>query len=572
MNRNEDTIETLNQRSDFQKWVVMNELKLDMSDEQLKSLIKNWTQIAGSSESVLKTDADDNKRYYRGEDIRTHEILEDRSKVTDNRIFTNIETIVPIVTSSPAKPIVFIPSAQGKEKQSKQKRRTNAIQMQKLLLAIFQDQKLQRKFEKIVRQHQIYRIWMFKYGIKDDKIFTEAILPSRLLMDSEATTMEDSEFIWEQIVITATKLIERYPDKESEISTEVNWKLWTKLTYIEWWTPEILIVSIEERIILESKKNPLFDYTWVGEPTFDEFWEEIEQTTKFNVFNKPKIPYVRFTVYNIGENIIDDTTPLVLSKSLQDNINDRKRQIADNAETVWNPIRTYNWFTEDQATDANESLRAWDWVNLSEDQAINYVQAQSLGSLAQNDLDDSRNTVDNLFGIHSTTRGERVAAESWRAREALRAWDEDRQATIGRAIEDVSEELYNAFAHLIKVFYDKPQLIPVLWKESTWEYLEAKREDVADWVKIVVKPWSTIPEDPNAVKAQGLELAALGRITNRKLYEMIWVEDADEAVIELETEAAKAQKKQEEILKEEQTAVANKETMTGFEEQIQAIQ
>jgi len=60
----------------------------------------------------------------------------------------------------------------------------------------------------------------------------------------------------------------------------------------------------------------------------------MEVTTKFNVFNSPRKPYIRFTVYNIGENIIDDTTPLELSKSLQDSINDRKRQIGDNASTV----------------------------------------------------------------------------------------------------------------------------------------------------------------------------------------------------------------------------------------------
>jgi hypothetical protein len=53
-----------------------------------------------------------------------------------------------------------------------------------------------------------------------------------------------------------------------------------------------------------------------------------------NFFVRPKKPFIRFSVYNIGENILDDTTVLELSKSLQDNINDRKRQIADNANVV----------------------------------------------------------------------------------------------------------------------------------------------------------------------------------------------------------------------------------------------
>jgi len=559
------------QRTDFKNWVTLKELEVDMSDDDLKTTIKSWLSIAWLSDKILITNWDINKAYYRWLDSRTKDIVSDRSKVTDNRIFTNLETIVPIVTSSPAKPIVFIPWAQGKDKDSKNKVRDQAIQTQKLLLALYEKLKLQRKFEKIVRQHNIYRIGIVKYWIKDDEIFTEVILPSRILIDSEATTMEDSEFIGEKIVSTAKALIERFPDKESEISKEVQGKLWTKITYMEWWSDEIMVTSIDSKIILDKKKNPLFDYKWIIEETFDKFWEVKEVTTKFNVFNKPRKPYIRFTVYNIGENIIDDTTPLELSKSLQDWINDRKRQLWDNAETVWNPIKTYKWFTSDQSAEANENLRAWDWVNLSDDQEINYIQAAPLPAHIQNDLTDSRNSIDNIFGIHSTTRGERLWGESWIARQALREWDEDRQATIGRAIEEVSEELYNAWLHLIKVFYDKPQLIPVIWKESTGEFLEAKREDIAEWVKIKVKPWSTIPDDPNAIRAQALELAKLWKITDRRLFEALKIDDADEAVKELELEQVKAQQAQEKLLAKEKTAESNIDTANTITEQIEKL-
>jgi hypothetical protein len=83
-----------------------------------------------------------------------------------------------------------------------------------------------------------------------------------------------------------------------------------------------------------------------------------------NFFVRPRKPYVLFNVYNIGENIIDDTTPLELSKTLQDNINDRKRQIADNSDTAGNPIRTYKGMTSDQANDADNNLSAGNGVNL----------------------------------------------------------------------------------------------------------------------------------------------------------------------------------------------------------------
>jgi len=559
-------------RSRFKTWVTLEELKLDMSDEDLKNLIKRWISVAWQSEWILKTQWDINKDYYTGKDLRVNDIMDDKSKVTDNRIFTNIETIVPLVTATPAKPIVFIPSAQGKDKKKKEAIRDQSIKNQKVLLAIYDDQKLQQEFEKMYRQHQIYRIWMVKYWILDDQIFAKVVLPPRLLLDSEATTIDDSEFIWEKIVDTAKNIINKYPDKEEDISKEVQGKLWTKITYIEWRTDEFTVTSIDSRVILDKKKNPLFDYTGTTKTTFDEFGKEIKwEPTMHNFFVRPKIPYIRFSIYSIWENITDETTTLILSKDLQDNINDRKRQIADNADVAWNPIRAYNWFTKEQSDQANENLRAWDWVQLTDEQSIGYIQAAPLPAFVQNDLQDSRNSIDNIFGIHSTTRWERATGgswESWRAREALREWDEDRQATIWRAIEQVSEELYNAFAHLIKVFYDKPQLIPIMWKQNAEDYVEFKRDDIADGMKIRVKPGSTIPEDKNALKAQWLELVTNWLITKRRAFEMLGMDDAEEAAKELELEQVKAQKEQQKELAEEQAWQVNQETANNFSEQI----
>jgi len=102
------------------------------------------------------------------------------------------------------------------------------------------------------------------------------------------------------------------------------------------------LVSIGSELILEAIKNPLFDYEGVKEEKFDENGEILEgEPTTHNFFERPRKPFISFNVYNIGENIIDDTTCLELSKTLQDNINDRKRQISDNADATGNPIRVY---------------------------------------------------------------------------------------------------------------------------------------------------------------------------------------------------------------------------------------
>jgi hypothetical protein len=65
-----------------------------------------------------------------------------------------------LVTSVPAKPIVVIPTAQAKNKKAL---RDQAIKNQKILLAIYEDQDLQFKYEKMVRQHQIWKVGVIKY-------------------------------------------------------------------------------------------------------------------------------------------------------------------------------------------------------------------------------------------------------------------------------------------------------------------------------------------------------------------------------------------------------------------------
>ncbi len=559
------------QRTDFEVWETIENLKLDKDDDELKTIIKRFMWISASAEGILKTAWDTNKDYYRWVDLRTDDIVDWKSTVTDNRIFTDMETIIPLVTATPAKPVVTIPSWQWKNKWQKKAIRDQRIKTQKILLSVYQKQWIQQEYEKMIRQGNIWRIGMIKYGIKDDEIFAKAVLPSRLLLDSEATSIDDSEFVWEKIVTTADKLSKMYPKSKEEIMSKVQNKGGTKITYIEWWTDEMKVVSVNDSIILEAIKNPLFDYSDTPTEEIDEMGKKIKwKPTNKNLFLRPRKPYIRYTVYNIWENIIDDTTALILCKSLQDNINDRKRQIADNAEVSWWPIRVYKWMTSDQSNDADNNLKAGDWVNLWTDQEIWYIQAQPISNFVQNDLQDSRNSIDNIFGIHSTSRWERQAGanESWVARESLKSSDEDRQATIGRALERVSEELYNAFAHLIKVFYDKSQILPVLWEEESWEYVEFKRDDIAEGMIITVKPWSTVPVDPNALRAQALELLWAWRITTRRAYEMMWIEDAEEAAKELELEAVKAQQEQQKILQEEESAKANGEAKTGFEEQI----
>lgn len=549
---------------------ILPELKLEMTDDELSAIIEKWKGVSEKIREEIKK-WKKARDYYIGVDDEVKYYWEDRSVVFSNRLFVDLETLVPLSTSSPAKPIVIIPSALSWEKKDKEVRK-QAIKIQKIMLWLYQKLDLQLEFEKLIRQHQIYKIACLKYWIKDWEIFTKTVYPTKLYIDSEATSIDDCDFIWEEINIIAKDLIKLFPSKKEIIIDVCKWQLWTKMTYIEWWSNDFLVCSFADNKILSKKKNPLFDYWGLKKEVVDKKGNVDTKTIYNNFFRKPKIPYIFLNIYNLWNSIIDVTTCLWQSLSLQKNINKRKRQIEDNVNLVWNPIRTLTWFTKEQEQEFNDNVRAWDWIRVNPDQQVNYIQALSLPNTAYNDLEDSRQDIDNIFWIHSTTRGERGQADSWKARQVLREWDQDRQAVIGRAIERMSERLFNAYLQLIKVFYDEDNILPILWKEWSEEFLNFKRDDIAEWLKIYVKPWSTIPDDPNSLKAQWLELAQLWKITNRRLYEMLWLEDVEESVKDLELEWVKAQKEQEKILQVEGEAKAKEEQKQVLNNQIQNIQ
>ena len=140
------------QRTDFEVWETIENLKLDKDDDELKDIIKRFMWISASAEGILKTAWDTNKDYYRGVDLRTDDIVDWKSTVTDNRIFTDMETIIPLVTATPAKPVVTIPSWQWKNKWQKKAIRDQRIKTQKILLSVYQKQWIQQEYEKMIRQ------------------------------------------------------------------------------------------------------------------------------------------------------------------------------------------------------------------------------------------------------------------------------------------------------------------------------------------------------------------------------------------------------------------------------------
>jgi len=170
------------------------ELVLEMDDEELlelsKQWIKTWDQFAAKLEPLQK----ENERYWLGKQYTAVELASDVRPLYDNRIFSSLETVLPIVTRANPEPLVSSDNSEEGEALADKVRKQLAYQADY--------QRLKLKLKKVVRLWSLYMVGCVKVGwdmIQDD-IRTNVIRPQKLILDPNATVDEDGytgEFVGE---------------------------------------------------------------------------------------------------------------------------------------------------------------------------------------------------------------------------------------------------------------------------------------------------------------------------------------------------------------------------------------
>ena len=544
------------------------ELNINEPDNVIVQVLNKWKSIGGNYQKDSIQKREENLCWYVG-NADIDDVEEGKSKVVDNRIFVSVESIIPSVTAQPPVPVVFNKRTSQKKKEGEELERLT----QKILTHSYDKIWMQKKMEIELRQWYIYLNGFLKVGIKDWKIFTEPVLPERILVNKYNTELCD--WVWEIIVdFTATDLIQKFPDKKAEIKS-IAWKdLWTRLEIIDWRTDEYHIVQLKD-IILKKEENQLFDYddTMV---TYDETWKEIQWDFTKNYFNAPKIPYVPLGVYTIGRQFRDEVNTLEEAIPLQKELNERLRQIHNNATITGDPHLIARGMEKRVVADMNRDKTTGDvlWVQL--DQDLDYMNPWQLASYIPDTLNDLRNEIDNVFWTQATFRGEKTTQETATWREILRQASEERQAPLARALESQLKEVYRRWMQLVTVFYDVDDLTDILWEEDAKKFVKLRKNNPADWIEIEVQAWSTIPKDKISIRAQAIELAQLGKISDIDLYEALDMEEPAEMVDRLQKQAAVIQKKQQEVLQQEEqgrvAAQQGPQQMQQVMEQISQLQ
>jgi hypothetical protein len=485
---------------------IRQNLEYDKPDDELVTAIDKAIEDSMPLKKKIDEIGKRNKMFWSyGTDEDISRIHKRKSRVIINRIFTDVETAIPILTSEVPEPTVV-----GVSNNEIQERIQKGLQ-----IAYEVTYKLQSKLQMLLRHWFLFRLGVMKYRWDIENGYTtENVLTRKIGIDRRATCKEDCEYIFEYLEDRVDNLIEKFPNKKREIQEVAGEKTpKSKIRYIEFWGGNGEWVAWKlGQYILEKKKNPNFDY------------EEISN----NIFEEPQFPYLFLSVFSLGDDtsLYDNTSLIEQSIPLQEGATQEKRQILD-----LNEGQKRVWVTTNVEEEVVQSLinKTGDLaVRTRQPNAVQQVQSGKPDASLFNDLASSVAEIDNIIGIHSTTRGERAEQETLGGRQLLMSSDMGRLDLIVRNVEQVIEEWYNAYLHMIKVYSIGAETL-----SNGKETIELKREDIPQNIMIMVKKGSTLPIDRRTKYEEAQQLSASGMIPPRMLYEEMGYPDPDKIFQEL---------------------------------------
>ena len=140
------------------------------------------------------------------------------------------------------------------------------------------------------------------------------------------------------------------------------------------------------------------------------------------------------------------------------------------------------------------------------------------------DLEFSRSEFDNIWGVHSTTRGEREGRETLGGRQLLREADLGRIELVARQLERALDGIAEYWTQLMKLFYTEERAFSILGEDGARFVKNFSGAKVSP-VKPLIKPGSTLKEDEYAIQQKAILLWQNKAIGLKTLYKMIKLPD-----------------------------------------------
>jgi len=498
------------------------ELELTTSDEELLKMAKQWKLNYAPYEKEIRTAQDENVDYWRGVHFEAESYSRYNKPIQENRIFADIETFLPIATRQRPEPLV-----------SAEENSEEADQVAKMLLFQTDRQKLSLKGKKATRYWALYFIGCAKIGWSEveNDIKTTILKPTKLILDPHATVDEDGysgSYVGERREATAAELEKQFPEKKKEIKERVGKKKGTKMRFTEWWTNDFVFWTLDDKLVLGKLRNPHWNYKTKKPRSILDDGDLTEDFQLKNHFKIPSMPYRFLTVFNIGDRPHDSANLIQQNIPTQDRLNERHQQIDKNVRGMnAGGMVSGEAFSQSEAQEAADAVERGDWVLVPPGVPLNEAFSRYTGVALPpdvfNNVLDMRGQMDNLFGIHGTTRGERSGPETLGGRMLLKNADADRITFISDYLEQFYDDIFNYWVQMMYVYYSDEHIATILGEGKNPEKIKISRAMLNDIPSLLVsvREGSMIPKDPMLKRNEAVQLYQLGALDPITLHERL---------------------------------------------------
>jgi hypothetical protein len=526
----------------------MPELTLEMDDADIIKLTDQWEKEW--EESDVKTTwakrGEENENYWLGKHYQKPEVDKTRALI-DNVLFKALETYLPQITRQDPEATVEI---SGNPENVPPIVTQYVRKIQEKLGQIVDEIRLRVKLKKAGRHWALYLVAVMKSGwdISRDMPTVKVIRPQKMIFDPNATVDEDGytgNRIGEYRKLEAGLILDIIgegkgtEEARKAIKDLVKDDLGTEVQFIEWWTPHYMCWKMGKKVLLK-KKNPNWNY---DEPTPAQP-EQAEGATNeqgvplppqpapqpikgVNHWTSPRMPYRLLSVFNLGKQPVDDTSLMGQNLSNQDIINKRMKQIDKNADSMNNGIVVSlekSGLTTQQAKGVTEALRKGGTIAIptgSAQDAIYRPQLPTLPDMIYDNLQDTRNEVEGIFGTQGSTPQGVKNTETAKGQILMKQMDTDRiGGGITEYIEQLADDVVNDFVQLLYVYDDEfhallqglPSSDPQTGQQSLIPLPK---------LKVSIKEGSMLPKDATSLANQAISLANEGKMALKDLYQRL---------------------------------------------------
>lgn len=476
----------------------------------------------------LKKTRLENEKLYYGRNVSDDDEGEDDNLALDNRIFSSVRTVVPYTTSRITEPEVYPSSTSEAAKRF-------AEDFERALHIKADKEKARGKLKFALEDAIIRRGGYLKprYDAATGNFFCLEYVPAEsVVVDHKSKSYEEPRYVRFYLEKTPEDLIVMFPEMKTRILSLFN--------------------ITDENDAAAMQKSQTINEDWVfindeeGHLDLVVCWNYKERALgcikdpnwrygKENFLDNHLIPLIFVNVLSDGRTHIDQTSYVEQAKYSQKTINQRGKQIGENASlgSIGMPVVDSAALADDQSqylTYEADTVLELD-VNNAGKQSINDVfttwKAGSLPADVYNDKTDAVEAVQNTFGASSIFQGQQSDNKTLGQDELLRDQSAGRQQELLDAVDDATERMYLLMAQFLLVYGDEEELFKLVGENNQFDYIIIKSSELDTNAEIRVKTGSSMPVDNPQRRATADKASQQGMIDPLTYWEIMDEPNAD---------------------------------------------